>query len=64
MNYLRGLNGWCAAVALEDEHGALAAAVCDPVREELFTAARGEGAACNGAPLRMAAGAARRSTRP
>ena len=55
MNYLRGLNGWCAAVALEDERGALAAAVCDPVREELFTAARGEGAAGNGAPLRMAA---------
>ena len=53
MNYLRGLNGWCAAVALEDEHGALAAAVCDPIREELFTAARAEGAACNGAPLRL-----------
>jgi len=53
MNYLLGLQGWCAAVALEDEHGPLAAAVCDPVREELFTAARGDGAACNGAPLRL-----------
>jgi myo-inositol-1(or 4)-monophosphatase len=53
MNYLRGLNGWCAAVALEDEHGPLAAAVCDPVREELFTAARDEGAEGNGTPLRV-----------
>ena len=51
LNYLQGLAGWCAAVALEDEHGPLAAAVCDPVRGELFTAARGEGASCNGAPL-------------
>ncbi len=35
LNYLQGLAGWCAAVALEDEHGPLAAAVCDPVRGEL-----------------------------
>jgi myo-inositol-1(or 4)-monophosphatase len=53
MNYLLGLNGWCAAVALEDGDGPLAAAVCDPVRGELFTAARGAGAECNGAPLRI-----------
>ena len=51
LNYLHGLSGWCAAVALEDEQGALAAAVCDPVRGELFTAARGDGATCNGATL-------------
>ncbi len=48
LNYLQGLQGWCAAVALEDEQGPLAAAVCDPVRGELFTAARGEGATRNG----------------
>jgi myo-inositol-1(or 4)-monophosphatase len=54
LNYLQGLAGWCAAVALEDAGGPLAAAVCDPVRGELFTAARGEGAACNGAPLAVA----------
>jgi len=53
MNYLLGLQGWCAAVALEDEHGPLAAAVYDPVRGELFTAGRGDGAACNGAPLHI-----------
>ena len=53
MNYLLGLNGWCAAVALEDEAGPLAAAVCDPVKDELFTAARGAGATCNGVTVRM-----------
>jgi myo-inositol-1(or 4)-monophosphatase len=57
LNYLQGLQGWCAAVALEDEHGPLAAAVCDPVRNELFTAARGEGATRNGATLRLAGAA-------
>ena len=31
-----------------------AAAVCDPVRDELFPAARGEGATRNGAPMRLA----------
>ena len=56
MNYLLGLNGWCAAVALEDDHGPLAAAVHDPLNDELFTAARGEGAACNGARLRVGDG--------
>jgi len=54
LNYLQGLAGWCAAVALEDEHGPLAAAVCDPVRGELFTAARGEGSARDGTPLAVA----------
>lgn len=54
MNYLQGLQGWCAAVALEDADGPLAAAVCDPVRGELFTAARGDGATRNGEPLRLA----------
>ena len=56
LNYLHGLSGWCAAVALEDEHGALASAVCDPVRGELFTAARGDGATCNGAALSLPPG--------
>ena len=64
LNYLHGLSGWCAAVALEDEHGALAAAVCDPVRGELFTAARGDGATCNGAVLNLPPRARSSSTRP
>ena len=54
LNYLQGLPGWCAAVALEDARGPVAAAVCDPIRQELYTAVRGEGADCNGAPLAVA----------
>src|SRR3954454_12891589 len=46
--------GWCAAVALEDEHGPKAAAVQDPLGE-LYAAARGEGATCDGQPIRLRA---------
>jgi myo-inositol-1(or 4)-monophosphatase len=52
LNYARGLPAWCAAVALVDGAGELATAVYDPVGDELFSAARGEGATLNGAPLR------------
>jgi myo-inositol-1(or 4)-monophosphatase len=42
VGFAAGLPGsWCSAVALEDEHGALAAAVCDPLGET-HTAARGD----------------------
>lgn len=54
LNFARGLPGWCSAVALLDASGPLACAVYDPERDELFSAARGEGAACNGAPLAVA----------
>jgi myo-inositol-1(or 4)-monophosphatase len=52
LNYALGLPAWCAAVVLLDGEGALAAAVYDPVADELFSAARGEGAALNGGALR------------
>jgi myo-inositol-1(or 4)-monophosphatase len=45
LNYVNGLPGWCAAVALEG----VAAAVYDPVRDELFTS--GDGARLNGRPI-------------
>jgi myo-inositol-1(or 4)-monophosphatase len=52
LNYALGLPAWCAAVVLLDGDGALASAVYDPVADELFSAARGEGAGLNGRPLR------------
>jgi len=55
LNYARGLPAWCTAVALLDAEGAVASAVYDPVSDELFSAARGEGATANGAPLRVGA---------
>jgi myo-inositol-1(or 4)-monophosphatase len=52
LNYARGLPAWCAAVALLDAGGALASAVYDPVADELFSAARGEGATLGAGALR------------
>jgi myo-inositol-1(or 4)-monophosphatase len=52
LNYARGLPAWCAAACAVDGTGPLACAVWDPVADELFSAARGEGATVNGAPLR------------
>jgi myo-inositol-1(or 4)-monophosphatase len=52
LNYALGLPAWCAAVALLDGDGARAAAVYDPVADELFSAARREGAMLNGVALR------------
>ena len=49
---LRG--GWCSAVALEDEHGPLVAAVHDPLGDT-YAAARGEGATLNGEPIHLGA---------
>jgi myo-inositol-1(or 4)-monophosphatase len=51
LNYILGLRGWCAAVALEG----VAAAVYDPVADELFSAEAGGGARLNGAPIAVAA---------
>ena len=52
-NYARGIPVWCAAVALLDDDGPAACAVLDPERGELFSAARGGGAALDGTPLRV-----------
>ena len=44
VNYLYGIPHFAVAIACEDAGGLLAAVVFDPSRDELFTAARGEGA--------------------
>jgi myo-inositol-1(or 4)-monophosphatase len=41
VNFLFGIPHWCVSVAVEDDRGTLAGAICDPLREELFTAVRG-----------------------
>ena len=55
LNYAAGVPVWCAAVVLVDDDGPLASAVYDAVHDELWSAARGAGATCNGAPLRLGA---------
>jgi myo-inositol-1(or 4)-monophosphatase len=49
LNYSLGLPSWCAAVVLVDGDGPLASAVYDAERDELFSAARGEGATLHSA---------------
>jgi myo-inositol-1(or 4)-monophosphatase len=51
INYLFGIPQWCVSVAAEDASGGLAAVVYDPLRDELFAAARGSGPFLNGAPI-------------
>jgi myo-inositol-1(or 4)-monophosphatase len=57
INYLRAIPQWCVAVVLEDGGEPLACAVLDPSRDELFSAARGEGATRDGESLRVRDGA-------
>ena len=52
-NYAHGLPIFCASLALEIDGVAVAGAVYDPNRRELFTAERGRGAWLNGAPLQV-----------
>ena len=54
-NYLYGIPAWSVSIALEDGDGGAVGVVHDPVRGETFTAVRGQGAECNGHPLRLAA---------
>jgi myo-inositol-1(or 4)-monophosphatase len=44
INYLYGVPHWSVVLCLADADGALAGVVYDPVRDELFSAARGRGA--------------------
>jgi myo-inositol-1(or 4)-monophosphatase len=41
VNFLFGIPQWCVSVAVRDERGAVAGAIYDPNRDELFTATRG-----------------------
>jgi myo-inositol-1(or 4)-monophosphatase len=54
-NYAHGLPIFCSSLALEIDGHAVAGAVYDPTRRELFTAATGQGAYLNGAPLKVSA---------
>ncbi|MGH2449838.1 MAG: inositol monophosphatase family protein [Candidatus Limnocylindria bacterium] len=55
VNYLYGIPQWAVSVAALDAEGALAGVVYDPVRDEMFAAARGAGAWLGGRRLRVSA---------
>jgi myo-inositol-1(or 4)-monophosphatase len=50
-NFLYGLPGYAVSIAAEDSDGAVAGCVVSPAWGDVWTAARGEGATCNGRPV-------------
>lgn len=52
-NFIRGLSHWSVSIAGLVGGKLTFGAVYDPMREEMFTAVAGKGAACNKAPLRI-----------
>lgn len=50
-NYAQSIPHFCTIVALAENDEVIAGVVYDPVREETFTAARGQGAFLNGSPI-------------
>ena len=52
-NYAHNYPFYCVSIALTRNERVMASAVYDPVKDELFTAARGRGATCNGFPLKV-----------
>ncbi len=50
-NYAQSIPHFCTIVALAQDDEVIAGVVYDPVREETFTAAKGQGAFLNGAPI-------------
>ena len=56
--FISGSADWSISVALVEHGRPLIAAIYVPVTDEMFLALHGQGAALNGAPLRVSAGAA------
>jgi myo-inositol-1(or 4)-monophosphatase len=52
-NYLHGIPHWCVSIALLENGEPLHGVVFDPLRNELFTASRGSGAALNERRIRI-----------
>lgn len=51
VNFLYGIPVWAVSIAASDRHGTFVGVVYDPNRDEMFVAARGNGAHLNGAPI-------------
>ena len=52
-NFLRGVPDFAVSIGLADVSGPAIACIYDPLRDELFTAIRGEGARRNGEPIQV-----------
>jgi myo-inositol-1(or 4)-monophosphatase len=54
-NFVWARGDWAVSIACEDAEGLAAACVLDPLRDELFVAARGGGTTLNGRPVQVSA---------
>ncbi len=54
-NYAHGYPNFAVSIALERSDEVIAGVVYDPLRDELYTAEKGAGAALNGRPIRVSA---------
>lgn len=54
-NFVHGFPSYGVSVALQQDGVVVAGCVYDPIHDAAYTAARGEGAFCDGAPLRVSA---------
>jgi myo-inositol-1(or 4)-monophosphatase len=52
-NFAHGYPFYCVSIGVEENGEAVCGVVYDPVRDELFSAARGHGAYCNGDRLKV-----------
>jgi myo-inositol-1(or 4)-monophosphatase len=52
-NFLHGLPHWAISIALEHKKSIVAAVIYDPIKDELFSAEKGDGAWVNGQRLRV-----------
>jgi myo-inositol-1(or 4)-monophosphatase len=52
-SFLTGMPTWCTSIAFTTAERPLLGVVYDPCMDELFTAARGQGARLNGRPIRV-----------
>ena len=53
LNFVHGVHYWCVSIAWLEHGRRTIGAIFDPAPDELFVAARGEGATCNGAPMQV-----------
>lgn len=53
VNFIQGIPHVSVSVGLEDEDGVLVGVIIDPIRDEEFSAVRGEGAFLDGSPMQV-----------
>lgn len=53
LNFVHGVHYWCVAIAWLEDGKRRIGAIYDPAPDELFVAASGGGAFCNGAPIHV-----------